>query len=254
MGNKKKIGTYFKDQMTEMDIRPKDSVWEEIEKTLKKKRRYRLFLFFTLFLLIFPTGVYFGWKALYNETGEIPQEQIDSHHFKDKHYDQETNGQTTLKQPPFATPHKTISNDKKDTVEQHQFSRKPKSSLNSDKTANTSNSKTQRTAVSQPSDLKDSIVPKQQSESIAIKQEENDTAEGNDPLIPESSKGTNELTRTHAQKEILKTVPEKDTSVARNTIAVKPKTNLTPQKESEKELARTLAQKEILKTAQEKNA
>ncbi len=76
MGNKKEIGTYFKDQLTEKEIRPTDKVWITIEATLKKKRRKRFFIWFFLIGAISLLGLFIFWQITLTNTEETNEDAI----------------------------------------------------------------------------------------------------------------------------------------------------------------------------------
>ncbi len=69
MENRKDIGTYFKEQLGAMEVQPTVKVWEEIEKTLKQKRRKR-FLLWVLLLVLIPTSSYLIYNFATNDSKE----------------------------------------------------------------------------------------------------------------------------------------------------------------------------------------
>lgn len=61
MGNKKEIGKYFKEKLAATEIQPNDVVWNEIDRTLRKKRKYRFLIFILLFFILSGIGGFTYW-------------------------------------------------------------------------------------------------------------------------------------------------------------------------------------------------
>ena len=79
MENKKEIGTYFKNQLEQLEVQPQHSTWVRIENTLqKRKKRYSLFLLLLTFgfILSIATVVFFAMdSAITSNSASRPELQ-----------------------------------------------------------------------------------------------------------------------------------------------------------------------------------